>query len=123
MFLEGFFMNIIFVFLLAVMLLPGVNLKASEADRIRQLNLEGTTYTPGGEPAPIIILVPRGTNALEHVGSALEAFFDGVPHSLRKAVSASNEITAAIYSPDVLLKVAVGRDDCRRYLKALNKKK
>lgn len=122
-------MNNRLFFLLGILVLPLHLFSADEESRIRQLDLTGSTYNPGGEPAPVMLWVPKEeVNAKiknpvsRHIRFVLlSGFFPKPTQSIKRAVRRYNDLTAACYDEENLEKVAFGRDDMQKLLDSLKK--
>lgn len=99
--------------MLGILFISGVVFSA----HVRPLNLRGSTYNPGGEPAPLMVWLP--TQKVSTIGirktieDALVCFEDG-PKSVEQAARRCNHHTNCSYEPDERIKVAVGRDDMQK---------
>ena len=96
---------------------------ADQAARIRQLNFNASMYVPGGEPAPIMIWVPkatidRGACISDHIYDALVCF-PKVPKTVESAAKKCIFYTEAFFDEDDCVKVAVARDDMQKILDSL----
>ena len=110
-------MNNRLLFLLCIILVPGYLFGADNPDAIRPLNLEGSMYTPGGEPAPLMIWVSaekiKNIGISEYIKDALVCYPKRLK-SIQHAAKRCNHYTECTYYPEDRVKVAIGRDDMQK---------
>jgi hypothetical protein len=110
--------------LIGIFLIPGYLFGADNPAAIGRLNLEGSTYTPGGEPTPLMVWAPRatieeGSPISDHIVFALQCFHRNLPKTVEKAKTRCNKFTQEFYSEEERVKVAVGRDDMQKIIDSL----
>ena len=98
-------------------LIAGDFRQAQAAVGARPLNVRGSTYNPGGEPAPLMVWLPTQKVATigirKTIEDALVCFEDG-PKSVEQSARRCNHHTQCSYEPGDRIKVAVGRDDMQK---------
>lgn len=117
-------MNYRLLYLIGIILMPSYLYGADNPAAIALLNLRGSTYTPGGEPAPLMVWVPKaeikeGGYVSDYISYAMVCFFKMPPKTVKQARTRCNDFTMYAYSADKRVKVAVGQDDMQKIIDSL----